>query len=112
MFDKNTNLLKFAVAVAVACLEEERPKGDNVTAEEAKAYVSNLLSLILYNTGIEYNVSVMRYPKCAKIPLIIDLYGIDQCLFWYYPNESPGELILELEGAIYATLSDIICISA
>ena len=38
---------KCAVAVAVACLEDERPKGESIQPEAAAQYVSDVLEVLL-----------------------------------------------------------------
>ena len=45
MKNDGTNFFKYAVAVAVACTKDERPKGV-VTPEEAAAYIRSILELI------------------------------------------------------------------
>ena len=51
MKNDGTNFFKYAVAVAVACTKDERPKGD-VTPEEAAAYIRSILELIFCYSGI------------------------------------------------------------
>ena len=38
---------RYAVAVAVSCLEDERPRGDEATPESAAAYIAHVLDLSL-----------------------------------------------------------------
>ena len=91
---------KCAVAVAVACLEDERPKGESIQPEAAAQYVSDVLEVLLSSAPVEATVEPMTYPRCCKIPLIISIDGHDACLYWYYPNATASEVAQELEGAL------------
>lgn len=82
---------KCAVAVAVACLEDERPKGESIQPEAAAQYVSDVLEVLLSSAPVEATVEPMTYPRCCKIPLIISIDGHDACLYWYYPNATASE---------------------
>lgn len=106
-----TNFFKYAVAVAVACSQDERPKGD-VTPKDAAGYIRSILDLVFCYSGIEYTVTPMTYPKCGKIPLIIRLYGLDEVLLWYYPQMAPGDLAVELESLLQGALAEVLCMSA
>ena len=106
-----TNFFKYAVAVAVACSEEDKPSG-NVTPDQAAEYVRNILDLIFCYSGIEHSVQPMPYPKCGKIPLIIRLYGVDEALLWYYPTMTPGDLAVELESLLQGMLREVLCLTA
>ena len=66
---------KCAVAVAVACLEDERPKGESIQPEAAAQYVSDVLEVLLSSVPVEATVEPMTYPRCCKIPLIIRIDG-------------------------------------
>lgn len=61
-----------AVAVAVSCLEDERPQGDAATPQSVAAYISHVLDIVFAYSGIETCVIPMVYPSCCKVPLIID----------------------------------------
>ena len=91
---------KCAVAVAVACLEDERPKGESIQPEAAAQYVSDVLEVLFSSVPVEATVEPMTYPRCCKIPLIIRIDGHDVCLYWYYPNATASEVAQELEGAL------------
>ena len=91
---------KCAVAVAVAYLEDERPKGEFIQPEAAVQYVSDVLEVLLSSAPVEATVEPMAFPRCCKIPLIIHIGGSDACLYWYYPNATAGEVAQELEGAL------------
>lgn len=105
------NFFKYAVAVAVACTQDDRPKGD-VTARAAADYVRSILDLVFCYSSIEYSVTPMTYPKCGKIPLIIRLYGLDEVLLWYYPRMTSGDLAVELESLLQGALAEVLCMSA
>ena len=106
MKNDGTNFFKYAVAVAVACTKDERPKGD-VAPDEAAAYIRS----ICYS-GIEFMVNPMTYPKCSKIPIIIRLFGVDEALLWYYPQMPASELAVELESLLQGMMSEILCMTA
>jgi hypothetical protein len=65
---------KCAVGVAIACMEDFRPKG-NVTPTAAAQYIREVLELALCNSGIEIAVQPIAYPASSKIPLNITLMG-------------------------------------
>lgn len=111
MKNDGTNFFKYAVAVAVACSAEDKPIGD-VTQEQAASYMRSILDLIFCYSGIEYTVQPMAYPKCGKIPIIIRLCGIDEALFWYYPNMTPSDLAVELESILRGMLREVLCMTA
>ena len=111
MKNDGTNSFKYAVAVAVACTKDERPKGD-VTPEEAAAYIRSILELIFCYSGIEFMVNPMTYPKCSKLPIIIRLFGVDEALLWYYPQMPASELAVELESLLQGMMSEILCMTA
>ena len=111
MKNDGTNFFKYAVAVAVACTKDERPKGD-VTPEEAAGYIRSILELIFCYSGIEFMVNPMTYPKCSKIPIIIRLFGVDEALLWYYPQMPASELAVELESLLQGMMSEILCMTA
>lgn len=111
MKNDGTNFFKYAVAVAVACSAEDKPIGD-VTQEQAASYMRSILDLIFCYSGIEYTVQPMAYPKCGKIPIIIRLCGIDEALFWYYPNMTPSDLAVELESILREMLRKVLCMTA
>lgn len=99
-YDESTGF-KCAVAVAVACLEDERPRGELVQPEEAAQYVSDVLEVLFSSAPFKATVTPMSYPTGHKIPLIIRIDGFTPCLYWYYPNAMTGEVAQELEGALW-----------
>jgi len=105
------SFFKYAVAVAVACTADEKPTG-KVTQEQAATYIRSILDLVFCYSGIEYDVYPMSYPRSGKIPIIIRLYAFDDCLLWYYPNMSTGDLAVELESLLHNMLADVLCMSA
>lgn len=107
MKNDGRDFFKYAVAVAVACMKEEQPKGE-VEPEAAAEYIREILSLVFSYSGIDFLVSPMRYPRCAKIPIIITLIGFDKVLLWYYPRMSPGQLAMELESVLHSVLADVL----
>lgn len=111
MKNDGMSFLKYAVAVAIACTEEDRPKGD-VTPNAAANYIRSVLDLVFCYSGIEYVVMPMTYPKCGKAPVIIRLYGIDEALLWYYPQMSAGDLAVELNALLQGMLEDVLCKTA
>lgn len=106
-----TDFFKYAVAVAVACMEDERPRSD-VTSEMAAIYIHNILELIFCFSGVAFTVTPMAYPSCSKFPIIIRLLDAGEVLLWYYPQMSPGALSVELESLLGGMLSEKLCMTA
>jgi hypothetical protein len=102
---------KCAVGVAIACMEDFRPKG-NVTPAAAARYIREVLELALCNSGIEIAVQPIAYPASSKIPLNITLMGIDQRLLWFYPQLEHTSWSEDLEELIYEMTEECICIPA
>ena len=95
------NVFRFIVAVATACMEDERPPASTVTPERACRYIRGILDTALSRFGITYEVRPMAYPACSKIPVIISLNGIGERLFWFYPASDHTEIAQDLEGALH-----------
>lgn len=102
---------KCAVGVAVACMEDIRPKV-NVTPDAAAKYIRAVLELALCNSGIEIAVSPVKYPACSKIPLAITLMGIDRRLLWYYPLHETSSWSEDLNELLFEMTEECICIPA
>ena len=95
------HVFKFIVAVATACMEDERPPAFATTPELACRYIRGILDLALSRFGLAYDVRPMAYPVCSKIPIIISLDGIGDRLFWFYPASDNAAIAKELEGALH-----------
>lgn len=100
MTGEELNVFGIAVAVAAACLEDEKPDAADMTNEDACEYVGHILSLALANTGIGSRVRPLAYPACSKMPLIISLTGLGERLIWFYPDSDPALLASDLNGAL------------
>ena len=50
------NVFRFIVAVATACMEDEKPRASAVTRERACDYISGILDIALSRFGIGYHV--------------------------------------------------------
>lgn len=111
MKHNGTDFFKYAVAVAVACMKDERPKGD-VTPEIAAIYIHNILELIFCFSGVAFTVTPLAYPSCSKIPIIIRLFDSGEALLWYYPQMSSSALSVELESLLGGMLSEALCKTA
>ena len=96
MKTNETSYFAFAVAVAVNCSAVDLSA--DATADQAAAYVEDILSVIFSNTDVTASVEPMAYPVTSKIPLIITLNDSVQRLLWFYPQMSACELAAELEG--------------
>lgn len=105
--NENTRFM-CAVAVAVACMEDERPKNQDVNPMQAADYMQHVLDILFSASEFTPKVETMTYPRCSKIPLIIRIGGLGACLFWYYPNQSAGEIAGDLEDV----LEDFLCENA
>ena len=100
-------VFKVAVAVATACRAEERPKPEEATGARVAQYVKEVLELVFNYSGIDFFVEPMKYPKAAKVPVIIDLFAVGECLFWYYPYASDTQVAAELAGAMSTLMSEV-----
>ena len=100
-------VFKVAVAVAAACRAEERPKPEEATGERVAQYVKEVLELVFNYSGIDFIVKPMQYPKASKVPVIIDLFAVGECLFWYYPYDNETQVAAELAGAMSTVMSEI-----
>lgn len=101
-----------AVAVAVSCLEDERPQRGETTPQGIAAYIAHVLDIVFAHSGIETCVIPMAYPSCCKVPLIIRLHGMGDRLLWYHQNADSAELAEELEGTLLDLIQEVVCVSA
>lgn len=101
-----------AVAVAVSCLEDERPHGEEATPQGVATYITHVLDIVFAHSGIKTSVVPMVYPSCCKVPLIIRLHGMGDRLLWYHQNADSAELAEELEGALHDLIQAAVCVSA
>ena len=106
------NVFRFIIAVATACMEDERPRADAFTCERACSYVGGILDIALSRFGIDFSVRPMKYPVCCKIPIIITLDGLGERLFWFHPSSDTGALAAELEGVLHDAVQQTILIPA
>lgn len=110
----NNDGMKFyhlAIAVAVACNADTRPKS-NTEPGKAAQFVQDVLEMALASTGLKFEVKPLSYPRCGKTPLVIRVAGRDVSLFWYYPNMKDNDLALELESALNTVLTTVLCETA
>ena len=85
--------IRFAVAVALACYD--LPTDRAMTSEEAAQ-----LGPDASNVQVE---PMENYPASSKMPLIISMAGVQQHLFWFYPQQSFEEMC----DALSAMLGEI-----
>lgn len=111
MNNDGTNFFNFAIAVAVACNADTRPKGET-KPEAAAQYIQNVLDMAFVNTGLKFRVKPLAYPQCGKIPIVIQVPGRGVCLLWYYPYMKTHDLTLELEGVLHTVLTEALCETA
>lgn len=96
------SFVRFAVAVALACYD--LPKDRAITSDEAGKLVKWVIDMALGPAAADVLVEPMRnYPPSGKMPLIISVSGVQQHLFWFYP-EQPFEEMCE---ALSAMLSEL-----
>ena len=105
MKNDGMNFFNFAIAVAVACNADTRPKGET-KPEAAAQYIQNVLDMAFVNTGLQFS------PQCGKIPIVIQVPGRGVCLLWYYPYMKTHDLTLELEGVLHTVLTAALCETA
>ena len=85
MNNDGTNFFNFAIAVAVACNADTRPKGET-KPEAAAQYIQNVLDMAFVNTGLKFRVKPLAYPLCGKIPIVIQVPGRGACLLCITPT--------------------------
>ena len=79
--------IRFAVAVALACYD--LPTDRAMTSEEAAQLVKWVIDMALGPDASNVQVEPMEnYPASSKMPLIISMAGVQQHLFWFYPQQS------------------------
>ena len=80
------HFVRFAVAVALACYG--RPTDQSMTSDEAAKLVKWVIDMALGPAAMHIVVEPIRsYPPSGKVPLIISMVGVQQYLFWFYPNQ-------------------------
>ena len=100
MNSEETGAFRFFVGIAVACMEEFRPKSDAVTPESACGYVAGVLETVFAGTGVWFGVRPLAYPGKSKFPVVIAMDGLGERLFWFQPYASAAGVSRELEGAL------------
>ena len=81
------SFIRFAVAVALACYD--LPTDRAMTSEEAAQLVKWVIDMALGPDASNVQVEPMEnYPASSKMPLIISMAGVQQHLFWFYPQQS------------------------
>lgn len=94
--------IRFAVAVALACYD--LPADRAITSEEAAQLVKWVIDMALGPDASNVQVEPMEnYPASSKMPLIISKAGVQQHLFWFYPQHSFEEMC----DALSAMLGEI-----
>lgn len=100
-FDRES-FIRFAVAVALACYD--LPTDRAMTSEEAVQLVKWVIDMALGPDASNVQVEPMEnYPASSKMPLIISMAGVQQHLFWFYPQQSFEEMC----DALSAMLGEI-----
>ena len=85
------SFVRFAVAVALACYD--RPIDQEITAEEAAVLLKWVIDMALGPNAADVTVEPMKNcPVYSKMPLIISVAGVQQHLFWFYPNQAFEEM--------------------
>lgn len=81
------SFIRLAVAVALACYD--LPTDRAMTSEEAAQLVKWVIDMALGPDASNVQVEPMEnYPASSKMPLIISMAGVQQHLFWFYPQQS------------------------
>ena len=92
------SFIRFAVAVARACYD--LPADRAMTSEEAAQLVKWVIDMALGPDASNVQVEPMEnYPASSKMPLIISVAGVQQHLFWFYPQQ-PFEEMCETLSAM------------
>lgn len=84
---ERNSFIRFAVAVALACYD--LPADRSMAPDEAIRLVKWVIDMALGPVASSIQVEPMQgYPPCGKIPLIISIAGVQEHLFWFYPQQS------------------------
>ena len=100
MKNKGKSVFRIIIGVAVACMEESRPKLGEATPELVCEYVAGVLETVFSGTGIGVHVRPLVYPASCKFPVIITLDGLGDLLYWYYPGTDASSVADELAGVL------------
>ena len=100
MESENRNVFRFILGVAVACMEDSRPKTEETGPEDACGYVAGVLETAFAGTGVRFGVRPLAYPGKSKFPVVIAMDGLGERLFWFQPYASAAGVSRELEGAL------------
>lgn len=111
MKNNGRNYFRCAAAVAITCLEDEKPNLDMERSEMAE-YIQNVLEVLFYNADLHIRTWAMPYPKSSKTPILIEIPGQGIFLLWYSPQMDAYTLAEELEGLLYDPLSKVVCQTA
>lgn len=101
MISNDMTIFRIAIAVALNCAMSDQPKSGITDSDSAAEYIGKVLDIVFANSVRTYTVRPLPYPHSSKIPLVIALDGVDQCLFWYYPHADQGCLALQLEDVLH-----------
>lgn len=100
-----------AVAVAVTCMEDERPQSETVTPQQAAEYICNVLDIVFAYSGIECTVVPMIYPAAAR-PADYSVSGLGTRLFWFHAHAAQERVAQELEGTLHDLIEEVVAVSA
>ena len=93
------SFVRFAVAVALACYD--LPADRATTSDEAARLVKWVIDMALGPAASGVLVEPMRnYPPSGKMPLIISVAGVQQHLFWFYPQQPFEEMCEPLSAML------------
>ena len=73
-------ILRFSIAVSIRCNTDDNPLPENPTPEQAADYIQNVLEILFAKSGKQISVHPLKYPVSSKIPLVIQLGDISECL--------------------------------
>lgn len=91
--------VRFAVAVALACYG--LPSDRSMSIEEATKLVQWVINMALGPAANDVIVEPMNnYPPSGKMPLIISIAGVQQHLFWFYPQQPFEEMCETLSSML------------
>lgn len=112
MNSEEMSIFRFSVAVAVASMEDVRPRSGDITGECACSYLREILEMVFAHTGVEFSVRSLPYPPSSKVPMIITVKDAGQCLFWFHPSASICAIASDLEGALHDIVQNVFCVRA
>lgn len=101
-----------AVAVAVTCMEDERPQSETVTPQQAAEYICNVL-------GYRFRLLRDRMHSCSddlsdlqQDPADYSAQRAGYAPVWFHAHAAQERVAQELEGTLHDLIEEVVAVSA